>query len=79
MARPRRTADGSPPIAPLLHRIEETKHRDGYLMLSYAGVLAKTGYDNVETAVRKRRISSSGAAVRIGNARLPKRGSVWEI
>ena len=42
-------------------------------MLSFADALAKTGCENVETTVRKRRILFAGFVARMGNERLPKR------
>ena len=41
------------------------KRRDGYHMLSYADALAKTGCENVETTVRKRRTLFAGFVARI--------------
>ena len=49
------------------------KPRDGYHMLSHADALAKTGCENVETTVRKRRILFAGFVARTGNEILPKR------
>ena len=51
----------------------KTKRRDGYHMLSYADALAKTGCENVETTVRKRRIRFAGFVARTDEKRLPKR------
>ena len=42
-------------------------------MLSYADALAKTGCENVETTVGKRRILFAGFVARMDNERLPKR------
>ena len=46
---------------------------DGYHMLTYAYALAKTGRENVETTVRKRRIFFAKFVARMDNERLPKR------
>ena len=48
-------------------------------MLSYADALAKTGCENVETTVRKRRILFAGFVARMGNERLPKRVMFGEL
>ena len=45
------------------------KPRDGYHMVSYADALAKTGCENVETTVRKRRVIFAGCVARMGNTR----------
>ena len=45
---------------------------DGYHMLTYAYALAKTGRENVETAVRNRRILLAGFVARMDNQRLTK-------
>ena len=55
------------------------KHGDGYHVLSYADALAKTGCENVETTVRKRRILFAGFVARMGNERLPKRMMFGEL
>ena len=52
---------------------QKIKRRDGCHMLSCADALVKTGCENVETTVRKRRIVFSGFMARMGNERLPKR------
>ena len=44
------------------------KRRDGYHMLSYEDALAKPGCENVETAVRKRRIIFAGSPL-VGTTR----------
>ena len=49
------------------------KHGDDYHVLSYADAFVKTGCENVETTVRKRRILFAGFVARMGNERLPKR------
>ena len=55
------------------------KHGDGYRQLSYADALAKTGCENVETTVRKRRILFAGFVARMGNVRLHKRVMFGEL
>ena len=48
------------------------KRRDGYHMFD-GDALAKTGCENVETTVRKRRILFAGFVAGVDNERLPKR------
>ena len=48
------------------------KYRDGYHIRSYEDALAKTGCENVETTVRKRRILLAGFVARMDNEMLPK-------
>ena len=55
------------------------KPRGGYCMLSYAHELARTGCENVETTVRKRRIFFAGFVGRTGNERLVKRVMYGEL
>ena len=55
------------------------KPRDGYHMLSYADALAKTGSEDVEKAVQKRRILFAGFVACTGNERLPKRVMFGEL
>lgn len=57
----------------------KNKSRDGYHMLSYAGALAKTGCEYVETTVRKRRMLFEGFVTRMGDETLPKRGVFVEL
>ena len=57
----------------LLHCVGyNRKRRDGYHMLSYADPFAKTGCENVETPVQKRRTLCAGFVVRMDNERLSK-------
>ena len=49
------------------------EHSDGYHILSDADVLAKTGCENVETTVRKRKIFFAGFVARVSNKRVPNR------
>ena len=62
-----------------LHTQDIRKHGDGYHVLSFADALAKTGCENVETTVRKRRILFAGFVARMGNERLPKRVMFGEL
>ena len=55
------------------------KPRDGYRMLSHEDALTKTGCENVETTVRKRRIRFAGFVARTGNERLLKRVMVGDL
>ena len=48
-------------------------------MLSYADALAKTGCENVETTVRKRRQRFAGFEARMNNEWLPKRVVFGEV
>ena len=55
------------------------KRRDGYHMLSSADALAKIGFENVETTVRKRRVLFARFVARMDNERLPKRVMFEEV
>ena len=57
----------------------KSKRRDGYHMLPYADALGKTGCENVETTVRKRKILFAGFVARTDNERLPKRAMFGEM
>ena len=52
---------------------------DGSHMFPYADALAKTGCENVETALRKRTIRFAGFAALMGDERLPKRVVFGEL
>ena len=54
------------------------KRRDGYHMFD-GDALAKTGCENVETTVRKRRILFAGFVAGVDNERLPKRVMFGEV
>ena len=49
------------------------KDRIGYKPLSYRKVLERTGFERIETTIRKRELGFAGALVRQGDSRLSKR------
>ena len=49
------------------------KDRTGYQSLSYREVLERTGFERIETPIRKRQLGFAGALVRQGDSRLSKR------
>ena len=49
------------------------KDRNGYKTLSYREVLERTGFERIETTIRKRQLGFAGALVRQGDSRISKR------
>ena len=59
----------------LLLRIIGFRRKDltGYKSLSYGEVFERTGFEHIETTIRKRQLEYAGALVRQGDSRLSKR------